>query len=104
MFAFTGAEHEILDGFAWVFAFVEDQLHLLGDGHLDLVPAGKAQRGAGGANTFCHFAAEAVEDFWQLAALTECLSNRAVAGQGARTGDGRARGDRFARPLARGVA
>ena len=69
MLVFAGAEHEVLDGFAGVFAFVEDQLHLLGDGHFDAVAAGEAESGAGGEDAFSDFAAEAFEDFRELAAL-----------------------------------
>jgi hypothetical protein len=62
----AGAEHEVADGFAGVFAFVEDQLHLLGDGHFDAVLAGEAERGAGGEHAFSHFAAERIQDLRQL--------------------------------------
>ena len=37
---FSRPQHKVFDGFARVFAFVEDQLHLLGDGHFDVVLAG----------------------------------------------------------------
>jgi hypothetical protein len=69
MFVFSGAEHEVLDGFAGVFALVEDELHLLGDGHFDIVPAGEAKSGAGGKDTFSNFAAERGKDLRELAAL-----------------------------------
>ena len=46
-FVFAGAQHQIADGFARVFAFVQDQLHLLGDGHFDALTLrpGRARRG-----------------------------------------------------------
>jgi hypothetical protein len=69
MFVFAGAEHEVLDGFAGVFAFVEDQFHLLGDGHLDAVLVGEAEGGAGGQHAFSNFTAEGGEDFGEFAAL-----------------------------------
>ena len=42
LLVFAGAQHEVADGFAGVFAFVEDQFHLLGDGHFDFSLAGEA--------------------------------------------------------------
>ena len=69
LFVFAGAEHEVLDGFAGVFALVEDELHLLGDGHLDVVAAGESEGGAGGEDAFRHFAAEALENIGEGAAL-----------------------------------
>ncbi len=60
----------------------EDQFHLLGDGHLDVVLAGQAEGGARGEDAFGDFAAEAFENFRQLAALAECLANGAVAARG----------------------
>ena len=59
---FAGPEHQVADGFAGVFAFVEDQLHLLGDGHFDAVLAGEAEGGAGGEHAFGDFAAQALQD------------------------------------------
>ena len=44
VFFFARSEHEGFDSFSWILAFVEDQLHLLGDGHLDFVLAGEAER------------------------------------------------------------
>ena len=44
--AFAGAEHQFANGFAWIFPVLENQLHLLGDGHFDAVLAGKAQSSA----------------------------------------------------------
>ena len=38
----TGPEHQVLDRFSRVLALVENQLHLLGDGHLDAVPSRQA--------------------------------------------------------------
>jgi hypothetical protein len=43
LLVFAGAEHEGADGFAGVFAFVEDELHLSGDGHFDVVFPGHAE-------------------------------------------------------------
>ena len=69
MLVLAGAEHEGLDGFAGVFAFVEDELHLLGDGHFNRVTAGEAEGGAGGEDAFSDFSAEAFENFREVAAL-----------------------------------
>ncbi len=69
MFVFAGAEHELTNGFAGVFAFVEDEFHLLGNGHFDRVTAGEAEGGAGGEDAFGDFAVEAGEDFREFAAL-----------------------------------
>ena len=87
MLVFAGAEHEGFDGFAGVFAFVEDQLHLLGDGHFDVVLAGEAEGGAGGRDAFGDFAAEAGEDFREFAALAQRLSDGAVAAERAGAGE-----------------
>ena len=56
MFLFAGAKHEGADSFAGVFSFVEDEFHLLGDGHLNAVLAGEAKSGAGGKYAFSHLA------------------------------------------------
>jgi hypothetical protein len=70
MFIFAGAEHEVLDGFAGVFTLVEDELHLLGDGHFDVVAPGEAEGGAGSEDAFSDFSAEAIEYVGKGAALT----------------------------------
>jgi hypothetical protein len=57
-FVFAGAEHEGFDGFAGVLAFIEDQLHLLGDGHFYAMLAGEAEGGAGGQNAFGDLSAQ----------------------------------------------
>ena len=80
MLVSAGAEHEGFDGFAGVFAFVEDQFHLLGDGHFDAVLAGQAEGGAGGEDAFGDFAAEAGEDFGEFAALAQFLRRRCGCG------------------------
>lgn len=54
----AGAEHQVPQGFAGVLALLEDELHLLGDGHLYSVLAGEAQRGAGGEDAFGYVSAE----------------------------------------------
>ena len=81
-----GAEHEGFDGFAGVFAFIEDLFHLFGDGHFDAVAAGEAECGAGGEDAFGDFAAERGEDLRKFAALAEFLAYGTVAGE--RTGAG----------------
>ena len=87
MLVFAGAEHQFLDRFPGVFAFVEDQLHLLGDGHFDLVTACEAEGGAGGEHAFSDFAAEALQNLRELAAFTQSLPNSAVAAEGAGAGE-----------------
>ncbi len=82
-----GAEHQVLDGFAGVFAFVEDELHLLGDGHFDVVLAGEAEGGAGGEDAFCDFAAQAFENLGEIAALAERLTDSPVAAERAGAGE-----------------
>ena len=83
----AGAEHEGFDGFAGVFAFVEDELHLLGDGHFDRVTAGEAEGGTGGEDAFSYFAAEAGQHFREVAALAERFPDGAVAGERAGAGE-----------------
>jgi hypothetical protein len=83
----AGAEHEVLDGFSWVFALVEDQLHLLGDGHLDAAAAGEAEGGTGGEDAFSDFAAETFQNFRELAALAQRLADGAVAAERAGAGE-----------------
>ena len=51
MLVLAGAEHEVADGFAGVFALFEDEPHLFRDGHFDVVTAGEAEGGAAGADT-----------------------------------------------------
>ena len=87
MFVLAGAEHEFSDGFAGILAVVEDQFHLLGDGHFDVVLAGEAEGGAGGADTFSDFAAEALEDLRQLAAFSERFSDGAITTERAGAGE-----------------
>src|ERR1035438_9564685 len=87
LLVFAGAEHQVFDGFAGVFAFFEDELHLFGDGHFDFALAGEAEGGTGGAYTFSNFAAEAIEDFGETAALAEGLTDSPVSAQGSRAGE-----------------
>jgi len=54
----SGAQHKGADGFAGVLAFIEDQLHLPGDGHFNAVLAGKAESGVRGVHALSNFAAE----------------------------------------------
>ena len=70
------------------FAFVEDGVHLLGDGHLDAVLAGEAESGVGGEHAFGDLAAHGGENLRQLAAVAEfdcrrcgCGERRAGAGE-----------------------
>ena len=87
MFVFAGTEHEVFDGFAGIFAFVEDELHLFGDGHFDVVDAGQAEGGARGEDAFSNFAAEGGEDLREFAALAERLADGAVAAERAGAGE-----------------
>jgi hypothetical protein len=43
LFVLARTEHQVSDGFAGIFALVEDQLHLFRNGHFDIVAAGKAE-------------------------------------------------------------
>ena len=70
VFVFAGAKHEILDGFTRVLAVVEDQLHLLRDGHFNVMSSGEAESGAGGEYAFSNFTAQALKDFREAATLT----------------------------------
>ena len=79
MFALAGAEHEFADGFAGVFSFFEDELHLFGDGHFDVALASEFECGAGGEDAFSNFSTEALEDLGEFAALAESLTHGAVA-------------------------
>ena len=81
VFVSSGAKHEIFYGFAGVFAFVEDLLHLLGDGHFNIVLACEAEGGAGGEDAFSDFAAERGENFRQLASLAERVADCPIAAQ-----------------------
>ena len=82
-------KHEFADGFARIFPLLEDQFHLLGDGHFDVVFAGEAQCGAGGQHTFSHLSAQALKDLRQLAPLAQRLADSAVAGEGSGAGQHR---------------
>ncbi len=77
---FARAEHQGADGFAGVLAFVEDQLHLLGDGHFKAVLAGEAESGVRGEHAFSHFAAERSQNLRQLAALAKLPHRRCGCG------------------------
>ena len=78
MFALAGAEHEFANGFSGIFALLKDEFHLLGDGHLDTAFASELEGGSGGENTFSHLSAETLEDFGELAAFTERLTDGSV--------------------------
>ena len=75
------------DSFAGVFALVEDELHLLRDGHFDVVAAGESEGGAGGEYAFGDFASEALKNFREAVALTECLTDCPVARERAGAGE-----------------
>ena len=83
----AGAEHELADGFAGIFSFIEDQFHLFGDRHFDAMAAGEAERGARGEDTFSDFSTEALKDFRELAALSEGFTDGAVTAEGAGAGE-----------------
>jgi len=52
---------------------VEDGVHLLGDGHLDLVASGETEGGGGAADAFGDLAVESGEDVGELAALPSSM-------------------------------
>ena len=84
---FAGAKHEVTDSFAGIFAFVEYELHLFGDGHLDVMQAGETESGARGADAFSNFAAQAIKDFGKVAAMAQCLADGPVAAERAGAGE-----------------
>jgi len=84
---FAGAQHQLFDGFARIFALIQDQFHLLGDGHFNAVLPGESKCGARGKNTLRNFAAQTVKNLSQLAALAQSLADGAVAGE--RSGAGK---------------
>jgi len=86
VFAFAGPEHEFANGFSGIFALLKDEFHLLGDGHLDTAFASELEGGSGGENTFSHLSAETLEDFGELAAFTERLTNGSVSREGTGAG------------------
>ncbi len=86
-FFFAGPEHQIADGFAGVLTCFEDELHLRGDGHFNVMLAGKTEGGVRGVYAFSNLAAERVENLRQLAALAELLSDRAIAAERAGAGE-----------------
>ncbi len=101
----AGAQHQVLDGFARVFAVFEDELHLLGDRHLDAVLAREPERGAAGADTFRNFAAKRGQNLGELAPCAELITNGAVAASEPGAGenevaDAGEAGERFAPPSA----
>jgi hypothetical protein len=66
----AGPGHEVADGVFGAFVVVEDCVHLLGDGHFDLVAGGEAEGCGGAADAFGDLAVEAGEDVVELAAAT----------------------------------
>src|SRR5579862_3541798 len=87
MLVLAGAEHQVLDGFARILAFFEDEFHLFADGHLDAALAGESQGSAGGVYTLGDFAAQRCQDFGKLAAVTQFDAYGAVAGERAGAGE-----------------
>ena len=77
----AGPQHQRANGFAWVLALVQDQFHLLGDGHFHAVLAGEAERGACGEHAFSHLAAERFQNLRQFAALAERRADCPVAAE-----------------------
>ena len=80
----AGPQHQRANGFAWVLALVQNQLHLLGDGHFDAVLAGEAERGACGEHAFGYFTAERFQNLRQFAALAERRADCPVAAKASR--------------------
>ncbi len=87
LFVAAGAGHELADGFFGALVVVEDGVHLFGDGHLDAVAGGEAERGGGAADAFGYLAVETGENFGELAAAAEFDADGAVAGERAGAGE-----------------
>ena len=49
--------------------------------------AGEAEGSAGGKNAFGYFAAQALKNFWQVAALAQCLTDSPIAAERAGAGE-----------------
>ena len=61
LLVFSGAGHEVADGFAWGFVLVEEEADLFGDGHFYAVACGEGEGGGGGADAYGYFAVEVRE-------------------------------------------
>src|SRR6202035_4993747 len=83
----AGAQHQVLDGLAWVFAVFENQLHLLRNGHLDAMLAGQTESGACSVDAFRNLAAQRSQYLSQLAAFAEFIAYRPVAAERSRAGE-----------------
>ena len=62
VFAAAGAEHQLLDRLAGVFPLFENQFHLLGNWHLDAVPARESKRSTRRQYTFSDFATKTFQN------------------------------------------
>ncbi len=86
-FAFAGARHQYLDGFARGFALVQDGVHLFGDGHFHVAGVSQADGGGGGEDAFGDHAVHAGDDFGELLAAAEFDADAAIARQAAGAGE-----------------
>src|SRR5882757_7838350 len=86
LFFAAGTGHEFADGFAGILVLMEDGVHLLGDGHLDLVASGETEGGGGAADAFGDLAVESGEDVGELTAFAQLDADGAVAREGSGAG------------------
>src|SRR5882724_1846148 len=80
LFALRWAFHDVANRIAWWFSFVQDGVHLFGDGQLDIRCGREIEQGRGGSHSLSyHF--HVGENLFELAALAKLNSNVAVAAQ-----------------------
>jgi hypothetical protein len=68
---FTGPGHQVLNGVACGFSFIQDGMHLLGDRYFHSVSSRKLHGGVGGVNTFGDHAVHASDNLGQFASAPE---------------------------------
>src|ERR1700693_571818 len=85
-FAFAAAGHQFIDRFARSFPFVQNGVHLLGDGHLDSAsprqPHGRRRR----KDSFRDHAVHSGQNLRQLSPAAKFDAHAAIAGETARAG------------------
>src|SRR2546426_10498715 len=83
LFALRWTFHHVANRIARGFSFVQDGVHLFGDGQLDIRCGREIEQGRGGSPSLSyHF--HVGENLFELAALAKLNSNVAVGGQRAR--------------------
>src|ERR1700731_2702308 len=85
-FALAGAGHQFINCFARGFAFMQDEVHLLSDGHLDAASPRQPDRRRGRKDSFGDHAMHSGQNLGQLSSVAKLDAHASIAGEAAGAG------------------